>query len=105
MPEIGVTHFCKTPDCDRESRSAVGRYSYCDECRAIRERNSSKPLSVGVKAGSLEQRVKQLTRQAKNADKLAAHAKTLTERALEAKANADKAADEARRLAREIFGD
>jgi hypothetical protein len=107
--EIGTTFDCKTPGCANASRSRVGRYSYCDGCRERRASLSTAPPAPGpgarpLKAGSLEDTVKQLAAAAKNADKLAAHAKKLTERALAAKANADAAARGVSELARELMG-
>lgn len=99
--EVTRTFDCKTRDCPNESRSRVGRYSYCDNCRALRASMSDAPKPAQPKlAGSFEAHVKALGAAGKNADRLAAHAKKLTERALAAKANADRAAEEVRSLAR-----
>lgn len=66
--EITATYDCKTPNCDREARSRVGRYSYCDVCRESRARIAQQVDTIrpgentlrlaAAPAGSYEQRAK-----------------------------------------------
>jgi hypothetical protein len=97
------TFSCHTPNCPNEARSRVGRYSYCDHCRTGREqRASEQPQPVATDKGTFAERVSRLNAAAKTADRLRAVAVTKTRAAMEAKKEADKAADAVATIAREF---
>lgn len=97
------TRNCRVANCPNEAKTANGIYAYlCDEHISAKKRDSNRaaPSTDGL-AGSLTE----LRRLARQADRLTATAKKLTEQALAAKANAERTTTEYRRLLRETIGE
>ena len=107
--ELGTTYDCKVPSCTGETTVIRGRFAYlCDEHRAIAVREGAAAAlqpQPQVSRGTFADKVKELDRAAKLADRTRAEAVKATEKALEAKAEADARELEFRALARELMGD
>lgn len=99
---IGTTHDCKTPGCEGTAKSAVGLYSYCDDCR--RERAAAKPASNGNGHGSdLSARIAALSSLAKQVDRAKAKAEKAQKAANEAGRTADRLAADFKKAASEVI--
>ena len=99
--ELGTSYDCKAFGCTREARSTRGVYAYCDEHRAA-EVWKEKPEAPKPTRGTFSEKVRELERAAKAADRARTEATNLTERALKAKAEADARERELRALAAEL---
>jgi hypothetical protein len=94
-----TTYFCKQPGCENESRSRVGRYSYCPE-----HQGQAKAAARPPGEQTTEQRIKSLASLARSVDKAKQKATTLTKQALRAKLDADELEQSFKDHAREILG-
>jgi hypothetical protein len=109
--ELTATYNCKEPSCTNPARSRVGRYSYCDyhrERREAEQRKTGVPASLAgkkPKSPTLANKVAELARAAKRADRARVRAVRATEKALEAKREADARERALRELARDLIGD
>lgn len=109
--ELGTTYDCQEYGCTEPARSRVGRYSRCDRHRLEREQ-SAEPKAAksnghanGKPAGAFALRIKELDRAARAADRARAAAVAATQKALDAKNQADEKEREFRALARDLMGD
>jgi hypothetical protein len=99
-------YTCFTEGCDKPSRARIGRYAYCDECRAERaaERPAPAPIAprTTIPSETFAAKVARLNVAARKADVLRKKALALTGKALAAKDEADSAAAEVAAIAREL---
>jgi hypothetical protein len=108
---LTTSYDCKQPGCTKEARSPVGRYSYCDYHRSQREAQQERtgvPASLArkpAKGSTFAEKVTELQRAAKLADRAKAAAVKATALALEAKNEADARERAFRELARELMAE
>lgn len=106
--EVTRTHFCKHPNCTNEARSDRGPFSKCDEHRTsttTSARRSANGGGTSAAEGTLERKLGEVRALAREADRKRARAEKLTREALDAKRDADAAAERFRQAAREILSE
>lgn len=85
-----LMYACKTPGCEGRARSNRGQHCYCTDCQATRRASRN---GGGQTLAALES----LKGKAKKVDQMTAKAKSLTEKALAAKREADALREEFQR--------